>query len=85
MFCLQGCVNLVYLCGKNKKQHVAALIFFHMLLVVWCFGVRCLRFLQGMAGCRSHLFSHITDCVVFWCEMFALTNVICDFGAKLSQ
>jgi hypothetical protein len=43
VFCLQGCVNLVYLCGKNKKQHVAGLTFFHMLLVVWCFGVGCLH------------------------------------------
>jgi hypothetical protein len=23
-------------------------------------------------GCRSHLFSHVTGCVVVWCEMFAL-------------
>jgi hypothetical protein len=26
----------------------AGLIFFHMLLVVWCFGVRCLHLLGGL-------------------------------------
>jgi len=24
-----------------------------------------------VSGCRSHLFSHVLGCVVFWCEVFA--------------
>jgi hypothetical protein len=41
----------------------AGLIFFHMLLVVWWFGVRCLHMVPGR---RSHLFSYVTGCVVVW-------------------
>jgi len=59
-----------WLCGGLVWQ-AAGLIFFHMLLVVWWFGVRCLHFLLDRAGCRSHLFSHIAGCVVVWCEVFA--------------
>jgi hypothetical protein len=52
----------------------AGLTFFHMCLVVWRFGVRCLHLLLGRTGSRSHLFSHVLGCVAFWCEVFALTG-----------
>jgi len=60
--------------GGFFLRTAAGLIFFHMCLVVWCFGVRCLHFLLGRTGCRSHLFSHVLGCVVFWCEVFALKS-----------
>ena len=28
-------------------------------------------FFASRTGGRSHLFSHVADCVVFWCEVFA--------------
>ena len=56
------------------RSQAAGLIFFHMLLVLWWFGLRCLHFLLGRTGCRSHLFSHVLGCVVFWCEVFALKS-----------
>jgi hypothetical protein len=56
-----GCV--VVWCEVFAHGWTAGLIFFHMLLVVWWFGV---------AGRRSHLFSHVAGCVVVWCEVFAL-------------
>jgi hypothetical protein len=54
-------------------RHGAGLIFFHMLLVVWWFSVRCLHLVPGS---RSHLFSHILDYVVVWSEVFALTGCL---------
>ena len=31
-------------------------------------------FVDRLHGGRSHLFSHVAGCVVFWCEMFALNG-----------
>jgi hypothetical protein len=43
-----GSVPGITLCPRITQHKTAGLIFFHILLVVWCFAVRCLHILGGL-------------------------------------